>query len=105
MGLFQLFKFFAELPTYASPDEAHLREVGVDAARHASFDRRIVRYAVVFACLGAGLGISVLAVDARTDKNTRSVPSNRSDNSGASVLLAPFVFAAMGIVFGTATGS
>lgn len=105
MALFQLFKFFAELPKYVSPDEAHLRELGVDAARHASFHRRIVRSAVIAGCLGAGLGISLIAVGARTDnKDTRSVPANRSDNSGASVLLAPLLFAAMGIVFGTATG-
>jgi hypothetical protein len=89
---FQIFRFFGEATTFALPADDAVREAGTEGAKHASFHRRIVAVAVLGGVVGAGLGTAMLA----------SGGGKAPERDGAMLILAPRLFAAIGLIFGVA---
>lgn len=101
--MYQLWKFFSHAMRYVSPDEASLQAAGSEGFKHAALHRRIVRIAITCACCGASFGIACLVLTARAG-HLRPAAANQIEQSGAVLLFSPFMFAAAGLIFGTALG-
>lgn len=87
----QLLGFFREASRYAELEEVAVSLVGEDGPGHSSYHRGIVACAAVLGVVGAGLGIAMLAYDGEIPERDRN-----------KLLIAPLMFAAIGVVFGTA---
>ena len=93
MGIFRMFRFFEEAVSYAAPDEAALEQSGADARRHASFYRVIVCVSGLCGLLGAAIGVALIFL-------AGGQPS--PDQDGGRLVLVPFMFVAVGLIFGVA---
>ncbi len=89
--LFQSIDFFREATRYLSPDENGVSQAGENARKHVSVHRIIVAVSAFFGLVGAGLGIGVLVLAAGDKVAAKDL---------GKLLLAPPMFAIMGIVFG-----
>jgi hypothetical protein len=85
--------FFAAAADLATVDEATLQQAGEAALRHSGYHKVIVTVAVVFGLIGVVLGVSLGIFSADAAKTGRDVRG---------IVMAPFVFAAAGILFGFA---
>jgi hypothetical protein len=90
MGLLNFYRTAVE---YAEPDSAALEQAGESGAIHAAYHRRIVQVSCWFGVIGTVLGVVLALV---------MVGQARSGKDLKGVLLAPFVFGAAGLLFGTA---
>jgi hypothetical protein len=89
--IYELYRFFEEALTYARPDEADLEDTGAEAPYQLRVHRRIVLVSALFGLLAAGGGSLYLIQE-----------GNAAQHLDSKLLLAPFLFAAGGLLLGVA---